>query len=234
MNTVDFSLVKPAPDDKVLDVGCGSGRHTCAAAMHENVCSVGLDLCFDDVRQADQRLELNRAWIKGRCGTLVADITNLPFPDDHFDLVICSEVLEHVPAHEQALKELVRVLKPGKNLVVSVPSWFPERICWALSKDYHQCAGGHVRIYRKDQLLTMIAAAGASKWRVGRAHGLHAPYWWLKCLVGPDNDSSRLVKLYHRLLVWDMMKKPALTRFLERALNPIIGKSTVIYSVKNK
>jgi hypothetical protein len=61
------------------------------------------------------------------------------------------------------------------------------------------------------------------------AHSIHAPYWWLKCLVGVNRSDAFLVNLYHRLLVWDMMKKPKLTRFLDRLFNPILGKSRVLY-----
>ena len=69
---------------------------------------------------------------------------------------------------------------------------------------------------------------------VGRdhAHGLHAPYWWLKCAVGVDNDRNPLVRAYHQVLVWDIMRTPrwsTLTRAAERVLNPLIGKSMVLY-----
>ena len=42
------------------------------------------------------------------------------------------------------------------------------------------------------------------------AHGLHSPYWWLKCAVGVDNDDHPLVKAYHQVLVWDIMRTPRL------------------------
>ena len=61
------------------------------------------------------------------------------------------------------------------------------------------------------------------------AHALHAPYWWIKCAVGVGNDDHPLVKAYHRLLVWDIMKRPRATRWAERALNPVLGKSLVVY-----
>ena len=60
-------------------------------------------------------------------------------------------------------------------------------------------------------------------------HGLHAPYWWLKCAVGVTNDDHPAVTAYHRLLVWDIMRRPLATRLAERALNPLIGKSLVLY-----
>ena len=116
-------------------------------------------------------------------------------------------------------------LKPGKDLVVSVPRYFPERICWALSKDYHQANNGHIRIYRKKRLITLLEAAGVNTWAIHFAHSLHSPYWWLKCLVGPNRDDSMPVNLYHRFLVWDMMKQPWITRMLDRLLNPVMGKA---------
>ena len=61
------------------------------------------------------------------------------------------------------------------------------------------------------------------------AHALHSPYWWLKCAVGTTNDSHPLVRAYHNLLVWDMLKAPRITRVTERLLNPLIGKSVVVY-----
>jgi hypothetical protein len=60
------------------------------------------------------------------------------------------------------------------------------------------------------------------------AHALHSPYWWLKCAVGVDRDVAA-VRAYHRMLVWDLMKGPRLTRWTERALNPLLGKSLVLY-----
>jgi hypothetical protein len=61
------------------------------------------------------------------------------------------------------------------------------------------------------------------------AHALHVPFWWLKCIFWSNRDGNWLVKQYHRLLVWDLMEAPALTRELEKAMNPVMGKSVVMY-----
>jgi hypothetical protein len=50
--------------------------------------------------------------------------------------------------------------------------------------------------------------------------------------VGVHNDKHPLASGYHRMLVWDIMRKPAVTRLADRALNPLIGKSLVVYAVK--
>jgi len=117
-------------------------------------------------------------------------------------------------------------------VAVTVPAWLPERICWRLSDDYHNVPGGHVRIYTRAEMETKLAQAGLQVGGHHHAHGLHSPYWWLKCAVGVHDDDHPLARTYHKLLVWDIMKKPAVTRLAERALNPLIGKSVVIYAVK--
>jgi SAM-dependent methyltransferase len=162
-----------------------------------------------------------------------ADVTRLPFPEACFDLVVCSEVLEHIPDDRLAMAEIVRVLKPGRPLVVSVPRYLPERICWALSDDYVNANQGHVRIYRKAALIQRLEQTGTRCIGHHYAHSIHAPYWWLKCLVGPTRTDSTAVNLYHRLLVWDIMQKPGLTRFVDRLFNPLLGKSLVLYLRKD-
>src|SRR5699024_2637049 len=97
---------------------------------------------------------------------------------------------------------------------------------------YHQVEGGHVRIYRADELAAKLSGAGLRPLHRQHAHALHAPYWWLKCAVGVDRESHPLTKAYHQLLVWDMMRKPWLTRTVESLLDPVIGKSVVLYLAK--
>ncbi|MBU2551975.1 MAG: methyltransferase domain-containing protein [Proteobacteria bacterium] len=236
MITVDFKRLELKPGDRILDIGCGSGRHLAEAARWKDVVAIGADLRYPDVLQARERLRFHQELGEhggGPSACLTASVTDLPFDDDAFDLVICSEVLEHIPDHQTAVGELVRILKPGCHLVVSVPRWLPERICWALSRDYHAANDGHVRIYKARELTRMIEEAGLRCWAGHHAHALHSPYWWLKCLVGPTRQDSALVNLYHRLLVWDMMKRPKATRAAEEFLNPLIGKSVVLYFRKD-
>ena len=232
MVTVEFDRLTVKPGFKILDIGCGSGRHTCAAYQCRNVTAIGADLNFEDLIEAGERLRLHDRLGEhggGVWGLSVADVTSLPFKDGYFDIVICSEVLEHIVQHQVAAKEIVRVLKPGCNLVVSVPRYWPERICWALSQDYHNTRGGHVRIFKQSDLIADLEDSGVEKWVMHFAHSLHTPFWWLKCLVGPNRSDSASVNLYHRFLTWDIMKRPRGTRFLENLLNPILGKSVVVY-----
>ena len=124
--------------------------------------------------------------------------------------------------------------RPGGVVAVTSPAQMPERICWALSDDYHapNQPGGHVRIYGAGELASKMAAAGLEPIDEHRVHALHSPYWWLRCAVGPNRpvEDSRAVSLYHRLLTWDIVKAPLITRLAERLLAPVLGKSLVLYA----
>ena len=63
-------------------------------------------------------------------------------------------------------------------------------------------------------------------------HGLHSPYWWLKCLMWDRRDDHPLVKLYQKFLEWDLLERPVLTRAMAVLADPIMGKSVVMYFYK--
>lgn len=229
MLTVDFSEISLRAGMRILDAGCGNGRHICEAFRLPGVDVAGVDLNYVDLCKAKGFLSLMAGEDTGSWTITRADVTKLPFANARFDVVLCSEVLEHVDDNRSAVAELVRVLKPGGDLVVTVPRFLPERICWALSEAYHREPGGHIRIYRKRELIMLLEEAGTRCRRIRYRHGLHAPYWWLKCIVGHKNDMFPLVAAYRRFLEWDIMRHPPLTAMLDRLLNPLIGKSIILY-----
>ena len=169
METVNLDYVPIRRGDRVLDLGCGEGRHAIAAWLRAEVHCVGIDLSVQDVATAAARA---RPFAPERPGTAhcslgfgVGNALQLPFADHCFDVVICSEVLEHIGPYREVLAEIRRVLKPGGALVASAVE-------------------------------------------------------------------HPAVTAYHRLLVWDLMERPRLTRWVEALLNPVLGKSVVMYFQK--
>jgi SAM-dependent methyltransferase len=232
MLTVDFDRLGLRPGERVLDMGCGAGRH--AFEMYRRGADV---IAFD--QDADELAGVRELFVAmaeegqvpegAEADVKEGDALSLPFADGEFDRIVAAEVLEHIPADIEAIRELVRVLRPGGTMAVTVPRWFPEVVCWKLSREYHDTPGGHIRIYTDAELVDKVTRAGLVYDGKDHAHGLHAPYWWIKCAVGVDNDRHPLVRAYHRVLVWDIMKRPLATRAAERVLNPVIGKSMVLY-----
>ncbi len=235
MLTVDYDRLELKPGMTVLDLGAGFGRHAFETARRGGHV-VATDLAFDEMQAT-----INTFAAMAVDGELPAGVTascvqanglTMPFSDESFDRIIASEVLEHVPDDVGLMAELFRLLKPGGRLAATVPAAIPEQICWWLNDAYHapKAVGGHLRIYHQPELRTKLAAAGFEPGESHRAHALHSPYWWLKCAVGIDNDDNPLVKAYLKLLTWDIVKAPRLTRTADRLLNPVLGKSLVVYA----
>ena len=237
MLTVRFDRLGLPHDALLLDAGAGFGRHAFEAAR-QGARVVALDYAADEVtgtRATFAAMAVAGEIDASRCaGVLRGDATALPFPDATFDAVVTSEVLEHIPDDVGALAELARVLKPGGVLAATVPTSWPERVCWRLSDEYHAplAVGGHVRIYSSTELRAKMRAAGLRVTGSHHAHALHSPYWWLRCAVGPQREDHPLVRQYRRFLEWDIVKGPRSVKVVERLLNPVLGKSFVLYARK--
>ncbi|WP_299055376.1 methyltransferase domain-containing protein [uncultured Nocardioides sp.] len=232
MLTVDFDRLGLRPGERILDMGCGAGRHAFEAYRRG-----GDVIAFDqDVDELESVRELFGAMAdEGQVPAAASadvkegDALALPFGDGEFDRVVAAEVLEHIPDDLRAIGELARVLRPGGTMAVTVPRWLPEAVCWALSTEYHSNPGGHIRIYTDAELTTKLRGAGLEVVGTDHVHGLHTPYWWIKCAVGVRKEKHPLVRAYHQVLVWDIMKRPLATRLAERVLDPLVGKSLVLY-----
>lgn len=239
MLTVDYDILGLHAGDTVLDIGCGFGRHS-YEALRRGATTVASDNSLPELVEVDSVVAAMTAAdelpIGAESASCNGDVTRLPFPDATFDHIIASEILEHVHDDGAALRELVRVLRPGGRFAATVPATLPEKICWKLSDEYYapKAVGGHVRIYEKGELANRMRDAGLDVTHQHRAHSLHSPYWWLRCAVGVKRDveDNILTSMYNRFLTWDIMNQPIVTRIAERALNPVLGKSLVVYGTR--
>jgi SAM-dependent methyltransferase len=235
--TADYDRLGLRAGDRLLDLGCGFGRHA-FEALRRGSRVVACDMAEPELQQvlstASAMRDAGEIAPGLSCTAVNGDGTRLPFADGSFDRVIASEVMEHVPDDVAALDELTRVLRPGGTIAITVPAEFPERICWKISDAYHAptVEGGHIRIYTEAALREKMRDAGLIPGGSHRSHALHSPYWWLRCAVGPTNDTNAVVRAYTRFLEWDIVSAPPITRLAERALNPVLGKSLVVYATK--
>lgn len=235
MLTVDFERIGLRRGERLLDLGAGGGRHV-FEAMRRGARVTALDYSAADLKDvaatAGAMIVAGEATWDEYAGVTNANALDLPFADDTFDRIITSEVLEHIWDDERALVEMVRVLRPGGRLAVTVPTAWPERVNWALNWRYHDVPGGHVRIYRKRDIERKVERAGCYLRGSHHAHAYHSPYWWLKNVYGLDNPQAKPVRAYHDFLVHCIEHPGGALARGERLLNPLLGKSLVIYAEK--
>jgi SAM-dependent methyltransferase len=234
MLTARYDRLGVRPGDRLLDLGAGAGRHA-FEAMRRGAQVTAVDTDAGEIKDVSwmmrDLISTDPAVIRtgGQGRALVGDALLLPFATGAFDRVIAAEVLEHIPDDRTAMAELSRVMRPGGTMAITVPRWWPELVTWALSDEYHNKPGGHIRIYRRSALEDRLGETGLELYAAHHAHALHSPYWWLKAFVGIHNDDHFAVRLYHRMLVWDITAHTPLTGLPEAVLNPVLGKSLVLY-----
>jgi SAM-dependent methyltransferase len=228
--TVDLERLDIQPGHRLLDAGCGEGRH-CFGSLYRGATVVGLDLDLDAMREASKNLR-ERGEEHGRMGAMLqGDAFHLPFASGSFDRIICSEVMEHVHDYRGAIRELYRVAKPGAKVAITIPTATSEQIYLRLGDEYFESPGGHIRIFRPRDLAAAMAAAGFDAVGCGFAHGFHTPYWVLRSVMHlPDADESRLVRAYREFLI-RATGSPLMAK-LEGALNFVCPKSIILYGEK--
>jgi SAM-dependent methyltransferase len=228
--TVDLERLDLRPGDTLLDAGCGEGRH-CFGALERGARVVGLDLDLDSLRPAVGALRTRGGEVDSFGDMIQGNTFHLPFRDETFDKVICSEVMEHVHDYVGAARELARVTKRGGRIAVTIPTATSENLYLRTGDDYFESLGGHIRIFRPRQLALGLAAAGLTTTGVGFAHALHTPYWVLRSIARlPRADESALVRAYRQFLI-RATASPAMTA-LESVLNFCFPKSLILYAEK--
>ena len=230
-----FNLKKHELNQKgvMLDVGCGEGRHIFGIMQDYPLMKcIGLDMDKESLEKAEEGYEYFKSISKAGAQFLKGSAYSLPFPDESIDLIVCSEVLEHLHEYNDAVKEIHRVLKPGGKFYASVPATWPEKICWKLSKEYQNQPGGHLRIFSQSGLISEIKESGFKFLSSEKFHSIHSPYWWLRCFFWSTQDKNFLVNFYKKLLERHILKKPFFINLLDKALNPIMGKSFAMYFKK--
>lgn len=235
MLTVDYDRLRLGRGERMLDLGSGNGRHAFEALRRgADIVCVDLDpaglFALEEMAEA---MVLEGQVERGSLRSVtLADANQLPFADASFDRVIAAEVLEHIPTDSTAMSEIARVLRPGGIAAVTVPRYWPERICWVLSDEYHSNEGGHVRIYKRSELVAKLTDNGLRPLSAHHAHALHSPYWWIKCAVGVRRDDALPAKLYRRFLEWQIVNGSTAINLVERTLDPLFGKSLAVYVEK--
>lgn len=137
----------PTGDADVLDAGCGSGR------MLDTLRRFG-DVAGVDMRSAS----VDFARERGHADIHQGVVEELPWPDAAFDLITCLDVLEHTVDDRVALRELLRVTRPGGHLLVTVPTY---QALWS----NHDILNHHYRRYNRN---TFADSARATGWHVTR------------------------------------------------------------------
>ncbi len=167
-----FKWIEDIKPQRVLDAGCGRGFYTHALTQFSFIQSIdGFDLKEEYLEKARKSVDDKRVRLQ------IGNIYDLPYKPASFDVIILSEVLEHVPDDIKALVKLRKLLKPGGVILITVPNYnFPflwDPLNWILMKFFNThvnkniwwLAGiwaDHERLYTKEQLEKVVTKSKLS------------------------------------------------------------------------
>ncbi|OHD67135.1 MAG: hypothetical protein A2W19_03800 [Spirochaetes bacterium RBG_16_49_21] len=232
MLTVDFDRLAVKTGDIVLDAGCGFGRHS-LELLSRGAVVYSMDRDMESLRKTRYSLAMMKKELHVRDDRYLVhsgDALNPPYKDESFDLIICSEVMEHVRDDDRACRELVRVLKKNGRIAITVPTIFSEALYDILTHEYFTSPGGHIRKYFPQELAAMMARNGLVLYGVGFKHAFHTIWWLIRSVVGLHTAEHPLTAAYHEFLHLGLYSR--LMRRVESFFNYFFPKSVVLYAWK--
>ncbi|HXH82453.1 MAG TPA: methyltransferase domain-containing protein [Candidatus Tectomicrobia bacterium] len=172
-------------DDRLLDVGCGTGSAVIAAARRPVARACGIDVSPEMIVRARRNAD-GLAGVEFR----VADAEAIPYPDATFTAVICTNSFHHYSEPLRALAELRRVLAPGGRLVVLDPDRAGCLWVWCWDRILRVAERSHVRYYTAAELLDLVRTGGFADVRLLAAdhgHWRHGKIGWASALIRGDH-----------------------------------------------
>ena len=162
--------------ERILDIGCGDGYLMSKVSQYSSA-TFGIDSEIQAINLAQKMLKN-----KSNCKVQNGNCYDLPFESKYFDIVLLTDVIEHLEKSDQCLSEINRVLKTGGKLILTTPKWRPDR------KWDHR----HVKEYKQEELKELL-----SDYFNQLTFSFFWPKWW------SDKYSTRigwhLIKYYTRL-----------------------------------
>jgi ubiquinone/menaquinone biosynthesis C-methylase UbiE len=218
-------IVKPG--QRVVDVGCGNGDYI-------NFCAtLGADVVFidtkeDKIRALEERIKKSA---KGSMKGIVSTCDPIPLDNEYADLVICTEVLEHVRDPEAFLREMVRIGRRDATYVITVPDARSELLIKNLAPPAYFSEPNHIHIFSAQEFEVLAKKCGLEVIR----HDFISAFWslfnlfkWATCVPGESLVENAHPTTYYWTLAWDAMLKHPNGRKVQEALNRSLPRCQVL------
>lgn len=231
VNKIKVNLLGIRRSNKVLDIGCSYGEQAFMIAR-QGFKVKGIDLSIKSIKKFNELARKEKLDCKG----LVGNIEKMPFRNNCFDAIVATEVFEHIPNPETAVKECFRILKKKGRICVSVPTSLSEKVFAYLHTDWVKNSG-HVNIFSEREILDLLTKSGFKVLKLEKQNFEWSVFWLIHSFFNTDFDDTGLPKENHIISkiyfkIWNYLYKLRVGKYLMLTGNKIFPKSIYIYLVK--
>lgn len=177
---------------KILEIGCGWGWKIIYISEKYNAEVIGIDLNLDFLSQAISKSKEKN--VQNKVQFLEMDALNTDFNDNEFDIILMSDVLEHIPQTDNLIKEVLRVLKPGWKILFDFAPYY--HYFWHHMWDTIQIPWLHlfttesfrIALYKKS-VKNLPDAEKRIHLRIGESNGWKEAFWYLNWITRKDFEN---------------------------------------------
>lgn len=217
----------------ILDFGCGSGNFT-IECIHRGYRVYAADISAGILIKIKNKIGNN---LSQNLKTILLNPNQelLPFRDNQFDVIICREVLEHIPHYEMIIKEFKRILKDNGIIMISVPSSFSERLFRIFDPQWLY-KSEHVNIFNKMFLMHKFNKNNLFPSRIERRSFYWSFNWFFLSLIRTEhymgNIKNNFIAYNLLLKFWHTLEVLHLKTSFEKIGNTLFPKSYFFYLKK--
>jgi ubiquinone/menaquinone biosynthesis C-methylase UbiE len=213
----------------VADIGCGDGGIANFCAQRD-AHIMFMDIDADKVNKLEKRLIAKE---KNKFDALIGDCTNIPIDDDSCDIVICTEVLEHVDDPIKVIQELARIGKPGSYFVLTVPDPAGESLMKATAPAAYFEKPNHIRIFEREEFEKLAESAGLKVVKRSFHGSFGSMLWMMHWTIGKQMGPPWHPMSLHWAKAWTEILAHPKGKIIKSALDDVIPKSQVLIARKN-
>ena len=222
---VDGVFVKPGM--QVVDIGCGDGGYANFCAQR------GADITFVDIQESKVSALEKRLKDKatGKVKGIVSECDPIPLPDGYADLVISTEVIEHVQDPAAFLSEIVRVGGPNATYVLTVPDARGENLVKTTAPPEYFEEPNHIQIFSSDDFETLVENSGLEIICHTYLSGFWSIFYLFKWATAEPGETM-MDNVHPTTILWtqtweEVLKHPK-AELIREALNCALPKSQMI------
>ena len=222
--------IKIESQQTIVDIGCGDGRAIKFCSQRQTHV-IFMDINESKIKSLEAELINNNA---RKVDAIIGDCTDTGIKDNIADIVICTEVLEHVDDPVKVMSELARIGKPGATYILTVPDPAGEALMKMTAPPIYFKKPNHIRIFEREEFKSLVTNAGLEITEQSYHGAFWSIFWMMQWITDKPMAGPWEPMIHHWTKAWSEVLAHPKGDKIKSALEDAIPKSQVIIAIKKQ